>query len=544
MRLWLPISLLVVGSLYAQPGGVTGTTVDQAGAPLARVHIRLITGDFNGNDAIQKIYGADSDAAGQYSFEAIPSGLYLVWAERTGFIPKADGPIMMLTLKPGQHLTDHKIVMMKQAVIAGRVTDEYGDPVQGVQVQAEAASKQPVSFMFNQRGAMTDDRGEFRILTSAGRYYVKADRREQNLEIRTDGGAGGPFETTYFPSAPGRENAGVLEVAAGQSLGGTEIRLLRAPPAAPVRGFTISGIVVGAPEKGQTMVSLRFGEKPDELNNTNATGVLPDGKFSITGQRPAYYSIAAIYSEGKTPLRSHSVEFHLDGDQTGLQLTLTPGEELTGKLEIVGDGPAGPPERHTIRLEMPEGSGQFAPSAPPAAEVAADGSFRLKSVAPVKWKAIVEPMPENGYLKEVAVDGRVAADGVLDFSQGVSGARLKITMSRAGGQISGRVLDKDGEPVVGLVMVFFGTDVKHLEQETPARTSDEKFTLKGIRPGKYRLIAVDVTQMMQTFSGDGEEESTMQRLFDAAEEIEIKEGDRLTKDVMVVTRIPEKKEEH
>ena len=543
MRRLLLTCLVLACGVHAQTSSVAGTTVDQAGQPLARVHIRLVTGDFNGNDGIQKVYGADSDAEGHYSFEAIPSGLYLVWAERTGFLQKSVGPLTALALKPGQHLAGHELVMMKQAVIAGRVTDEYGDPVQGVSIQTEAASKQPENFMFGRRNATTDDRGEFRILVPPGRYYVRADQQQQVFDIRTDGTAGGPFEATYFPSAAAKETAGVVEVAAGKSVGGIEIRMLRNTPESPVRGFTITGTVLGVPEKGRANVSLRSGEKPDELYNGNGEVTEQDGKFSFSGLAPAYYSVAASYSDSKPPLQSHSVDFHLDADQTGVQLTLAPGEDLTGKLEFLGDAPAGPPEKHTVRLETPGWGGQFTPSAPPAAEVAADGSFHLKAVMPVRWTAIVEPMPESGYLKEVTLDGKEAPDRLLDFSQGVGGAKLKIIVSRAGAQLSGRVVDKDGEPVVGLVMVFFGTDPKHMDQENTARTSDGNYSFKGIRPGKYRMIAVDVAEMMQAFSGDGEEENTTQRLFDAAEEIEIKEGDRIAKDVKAVTKMPEKKEQ-
>src|SRR5208337_3480388 len=109
----------------------------------------------------------------------------------------------------------------------------------------------------------------------------------------------------------------------------------------------------------------------------------------------------------------------------------------------------------------------------------------IGGVAPGKFKAVVDPMPENGYLKEVALDGKVAPDQVLDFAQGVGGSRLKITVSRNGGQISGKVLGKDGEPAIGLVMVLFGTDSKHLNDDNPPMVRDGKFSFKALRPGKY-----------------------------------------------------------
>lgn len=546
MRLLL-LSLLVAGGLNAQPGGVTGVTVDQAGAPLARVHIRLITGNFDAGEGVQKVYGADSDTTGRYSFDAIPPGLYLLWAERMGFLQKSEGPFSMLAVKPGQHLTGHKIVLTAQAVIAGRVTDEYGDPVQGVPVQTEVVSGQPDFMMFGRRNVVTDDRGEFRLIASPGKYLVMAGQMggpQQASEVRTDGTAGGPLVTTYFPGTASKETASAIELAAGQSLGGIDIRLLRAGPTTAAHKFTVSGVVLGTPEKGRASISLRFGEKAGELlYNGNSTVTDPDGKFSISGMQPGYYSVAASYSAGKTQLQSHSVEFHLDADQTGLQLTLTPGEDLAGKLEFVGEAPAGTSEKHAVRLESTGWSHPFGQGAPPASEVSADGSFRINGVAPMKYKPVVDPMPENGYVKEVAVDGKAMPDRELDFSQGVGGARLKITVSRAGGQLSGRVLDKDGDAAVGLIMVVFATDAKHIDEEDTVRTSDGKYSFKGIRPGKYRLVAVDLAEMMQAFSGDGQAENTMQRLFDAGEEIEIKDGDRITKDLPALTKVPEKKKE-
>ena len=75
-----------------------------------------------------------------------------------------------------------------------------------------------------------------------------------------------------------------------------------------------------------------------------------------------------------------------------------------------------------------------------------------------------------------------------------------------------------------------------------ARASDGKYSFKAVRPGKYRIFAIDVAELMKAFTGDGNNDEWMQTLFDAAEEIEIKEGDRITKDIPVLTELPQKKE--
>ncbi len=521
MRPLLLIPLLVAGCLGAQQSSAAGVTVDQTGQPLAGVHVRLITGDFDSGEGAETVYGATSDKSGQFSFPSVKPGLYLVMAERTGFIQQGSMGFAMLALKPGQQLTDHKIAMTAQAVIAGRVTDEYGDPVQGFPVQTQAVVSNQL-FTVGGRNVMTDDRGEFRLITAPGKYYVKAAQFNQNSgaqEVRTDGTAGRPFISTYFPSAADTGAASAIEVAAGQDLAGIEIRLLRTGPSAPTHSFTISGIVMGTPDNGRANVMLRFGENAGGMYNGRGTSADADGKFSFTGMQPGFYSVAASYNSGKTALQSHALRFRIEAaDETGLQLSLAPGEDLIGKLELAGDSSPGQAEKFTVRLEASGWGNQYAQGDPAAAEVGQDGSFHIAAVPPARFKPVVEPMPENGYLKEVAMDGKTAPDGVLDFSQGVGGSRLKITVSRNGGRISGKVLGKDGEPAIGLIMIFLGTDTKHMEEDNAARTSDGNYSFKGIHPGKYRLLAVDVAEMMQAFSGDGNNDETMKQLFDAGEE--------------------------
>ena len=102
---------------------------------------------------------------------------------------------------------------------------------------------------------------------------------------------------------------------------------------------------------------------------------------------------------------------------------------------------------------------------------------------------------------------------------------------------------KIGEPALGLMMVFFATDAKHLDEDSANhRVSDGKYSFKAIRPGKYRLFALDIAELMQLVTGGADNDEMMQQFFDAAEEIEVKEGDRISKDVPAWTKLPEKKD--
>ena len=551
MRPLLVIPLLLAGFLEAQPGGAAGTVVDQTGKPLAGVHVRLITGVFDSNGGVNAVYGATSDAAGQFSAEGMKPGLYIVIAERAGFIQAASAAspigIATLTLKPGQHLTDYKIVLTARSIIAGRVVDEYGDPVENVSVQTESApADRPHVNVIVNSNATTDDRGEFRLITAPGKYYLKAvvfNQQAGPAEIRIDGTSSAPYTTTYYPGAATTGAASVVQVGAGQDVAGIDIRLMHAGATPATRAFTISGVVMGAPENAQAGVMLRSGENAGQMYGSHITTAASDGKFSFTGMPPGLYGAMAFFSDGKTSLSSRPVSFHLEGvDETGLQLSLEPGAVLTGTLVVVGDAPAGEPRPRTVRLEAVDMSNPMGQTEPHAAEVGQDGSFRIANILPGKFRPVVEPMPENSYLKEVALDGKAVSGRVLDLSQGVGGSQLKITVSRTGGQISGRVLGKDGEPALGLAIVFLTTDPKHPDDNTPARVMDGKYSFKALRPGKYRLCAIDVLEFAEVFAGGGENDDTLQRLFDAAGEIEVKEGDRISKDIPAWTKMPEKKE--
>ncbi len=552
------LGFFLCATLAAQPAGLEGTVVNQAtGQPLAGVHVRLVTGDFTDSGADQIVYGAISDRAGHFSVTNMKPGIYVVIPERAGFVAapsaKPATPVTFVPLKPGQQLAGYKLEMTPHATISGRVVDEYGDPVQHVAVQLEpvAGGAQIDPFAGWQSNA-TDDRGEFHMVTAPGRYYLKAPnfpyQRESAPEIRTDGTSAAPYAGTYYPSAASTSAASIVQAAPGQDIAGLEIRLTRGTAAAgPGSTFTIGGIVTGAPDNAMASVLLLQGENPEQMYNSRGVAAGPDGKFVFRGVQPGSYRLSAHYSSGKTSLLSQPVDLTLgSSDQTNLQLVLAPAEEITGTLEITGDAqPAAPAEKRTVRLDP---AFPFNTSGNPetiGGEVDTKGAFRIGNVAPGHFVPVVDPLPENAYIQSVTLDNTPVPDNILDLSRGVKGSRIKITVSRNGAQVSGTVLDKDGQPLLSpLVMVCLASDPSKLGEIQPDdqhRVTEGKYTIKAIRPGKYRLFALDVlTLASDAPDANSDDDELMKSFFNSAEEIEIKPGDRIVKDLKAIDKLPGK----
>ena len=337
---------------YAQQASIEGIAVNaSSGQPLAGVHVRLMSGFFDG---VKDVYGAISDKAGHFSISALVPGTYFLMPEFAGFVyapPKPEeSPFPALQIKAGQKLEGYKLQLTPDAIIAGRVVDEYGDPAANVLVEVLPASYNDRTInMFGSRNVNTSDRGEFRIATAPGKYHLKATLfggSNEPAEIRTDGTSEALYGPTYYPNSATAERATVVETAAGNEVSGLEIRLARQ------HGATISGTVTGTPDgSARATVMMRFGESAVAQQGSRGSGVGPDGRFSFPRLAPGFYRLYAIYSSGRTRLQSGTVDIHLEGaDETNVVLALNAGGELTGTLELEGL----PADKRTVRLESPE----------------------------------------------------------------------------------------------------------------------------------------------------------------------------------------------
>src|SRR5689334_8233241 len=104
-----------------------------SGAPLKSATVTLKTGDESSHQL--------TDSRGHFIFTGVPPGTYEVHASKAGYVREGyrlEGETTkeILELKPGDKLDKIQFRLTQAGVILGRVTDENGEPVAGVEMDA------------------------------------------------------------------------------------------------------------------------------------------------------------------------------------------------------------------------------------------------------------------------------------------------------------------------------------------------------------------------------------------------------------------------
>jgi protocatechuate 3,4-dioxygenase beta subunit len=519
--------LLLLGAALAaqQPASIEGTVVnDTDGRPVSGAHIALRSTRM---PMAQTEYAAMSDANGHFSMAAVQPGSYILMPQRNGLVFASVGgrgaPLPTIRVRAGQHLANYIVHFAVKAVITGRVVDEAGDPVPGVNVEpsrtGQFADLVPSARWGGWGTAFdhSDDRGEFRIVVPPGKYYLYARPRDTRPgdapEIRTDGSADIVYGETYYPNAAGPDRATAIDAVAGRETTGIEIRLVRE------QFLSVGGMITGP---DGPMVATVWLKSP--VNRQINRGVVSDadGHFSFNRVQAGSYQLYAQGAEKKS-LQSPVLELRVEGaDHNDVHLALSPGGDLSGSLEIAG-GLGG---KHTVRLGT---EGQSSGNAGEVAGGAVDdqGRFQLANIPPGRYRILVDPLPDDAYLKSISVNGTVARDDLIDLTAGAHGARVQASFGRNGPRISGTLRDDSGEVLAedyGPIEVQL---IRDGDPDHPIMLNPQggKYLVQSIRPGKYRIVALDLFNF-----------PPRDALMSLGEEVELHEGDRITKDLKVITR--------
>ena len=175
-----------------------------------------------------------TDADGRYEFSGLPAGRYSMTVARNGYVTLQFGqqrpfePGRPLELADAQFMERIDFSLPRGSVIAGRITDELGEPMAGVRMTASryrylpSGERQLSPFnpggMFN---IVTNDLGEFRIFgLMPGTYLVSADPDDGGFISTPTGilppgpssGDSDGYATTYYPGTLSADDAQTVTV--------------------------------------------------------------------------------------------------------------------------------------------------------------------------------------------------------------------------------------------------------------------------------------------------------------------------------------------
>jgi len=451
---------------------VTGVVIteDGTGQPLRRVRVSIRSADSTTERAVM------TDDRGRFVLSALPPGRYSLTATKPAYVTSyygsrrpGRGPGTPLALTAGAAIDDIVLRMARGAVIAGRVIDEFGQPLADARIRVmqrraggQTLAAVPMQAGVLQGGGRTDDLGRYRIFGLVpGEYVVmlspptnpgpvetrqlsRADVDAAIADVRSgamnptppagvSGGRGAEptvpavpfggravgFAPIFYPGTPRSSEATAVTVRAGQEVLNIDMAL-RLVPMARIEG-TVSG-PDGQPAAGVTMLLLpEDQEGPAGLISLTAMPrTAPDGTFTATNVAPGRYRLSARWSGGAGAARV--VEFG------------------SGGVFVTRDEPSRPAPQ---------------PGQPPARPLWAE---TILDVNGENLTGIALTMQEG-----MTVSGQVVFDGMLAVPDDLSSVRVGISPADSSGISLGIPLG--------------------------AVNADGTFTLDGVTPGAYRLTA-------------------------------------------------------
>jgi uncharacterized GH25 family protein len=439
------------------------------GAPIAGANVVI-------SSETGQVWGR-TDAGGQFIGHSPQAGRQVLTATRKGYRMIRTGALgKMIEIQPGAE-NSITVEMLPLGVIAGRVLDQYGDPVHHAEVHALQKGELPGQGEYFQgfSAGTTDDRGEYRIAdVEPGRYYVAAEYRQNNQAQQPEIGG-----LVLFPDVTDVASAQQIELSAGAAMRVNDLHLKMQ------RAVTISGHVKPAPLKETDNLMLRRAGVALGLNMFALQGGRSEADGSFTFRvLPGMYVLSA--SDQKTGKVSKEITVEAqDKDVANVEVTLDSSYEISGRIII--DGP------DTLDFSKIILNFLGAP-----VKIGSDGSFHANAFGG-KALYILQDLPEGWYVKEATVGGQHLVGRQFDLKPGTT--EVSFTLSPQGASVE--AILPAGVSMLDAVLVLL------LPENGPAPNPESmihaepdqsgKLVARGVPPGSYRVFALDATNLAFAF---------------------------------------------
>nr|HEV7955362.1 carboxypeptidase regulatory-like domain-containing protein [Candidatus Acidoferrales bacterium] len=512
------------------------------GQPISKAIVTLFVGDRVPNRTTR------TEADGSYSFSNVDPNTYVVEATRSGYVDgyfREDGDKSepsRIELAAGQARGKIDIRLGLAGVIAGRITDSDGEPVNGLQIFAIRPSYSEGGHMteFELAQTRTDDRGEYRLAgLKPGNYLIRAGGAAKQTGSITEGRAW-TFAPAYFPGFPQAAEAQTVELSAGAEVDAIDLQVVSANRNTYKITVHISGTSKTTAQVSVLLDDEKISDAPPiwnyEHNTVTFAGLTP-GKYTLVArlyeELPRSESSAASGPPSETRsrfpyrIRVGSATASIEDADANVSIQLSETGQVRGKL--IMENAKNPDFADTeIDLQPRAGLGSVIESSDPQVETEPNGAFTIKNILPGSYFFTLDQREAQRYLKDITCGGKDFAQQPIEIEIGTNLDECRATISSEWGTITGTVLD-GGKALSGVYVVAI-PQLRALRENpdytmTKTTDSDGQFQLKVI-PGDYFLFAVRPNDQDSYYALDFAE-----RNLASAERAGVKAGD--TKSVML-----------
>jgi hypothetical protein len=450
-----------------------------------------------------------TDRNGRFTIDKLPAGSYRLAVQppenNARFIApeRGTGPI---DVEEAATVTAPDQRLPFAAAISGRVVDERGEPLAGIEVYAMGErygdpKLQRLGYGWQNR---TDDQGRFRLFALPAGDAIVTAQTDRMFSGAGDVDRPAGFVTTYYPDVLSQDEAKRITLRQGSDIDGIEVRMVR------MRTFRITGTIVDS--RGLPFAGGRVGLR-HTINGSGGTSMISmtgDGRFEARAVLPGSYTLVVGLSDGpygpfeKTPVSEYaSVPVTVsDANIEDLVVTTRPGADLTVRVIFESDRPRPAPARFGLIGWTPRDFGLN----PAQSELGPDSTVLLKHVyGPV----LVRPVAFGGggqpewFLKGVFFGERDITDVPTEFTP-ADAAKVRVVMTNKGATVTGRVNDEAGKPAPEFAVVLFPEDrAAWLEHGSATlSTGREKggdYRFAGVRAGRYRIAAIERSRLNRSY---------------------------------------------
>ena len=465
------------------------------GEPVSKAQVELYPADRE-TAGPERIVRSGTD--GTFVFPDLPAGTYGVSVWRNGFSefsPQESEQGQFVTLKPGEKLESLALRLHPTGVIAGQVSDEDAEAVQGLEVFALRIDFQPGGRKRISAAAqtVTDDLGNFRLPNlSPGSYYVSAGGLIEHpmgaMGLKQGPTGGMHYRNTFYPGTSSLDEAQVLKV--GPELTTNDIRFT----VPTERNYEVIGKVIPGVRPSALKDAEISCERVDAMGYTFSAAaeqtvrMESDHSFKFASLPPGDYTLrvktvdAGVINElGFASVRVVDSNVHAN-IEVGHAAEVRGSVEAPQGLSLAG-------KRITLEIF---GSGFYLLHQAPGIEPG--GRFVITNIPPGEFIFTVFDAQgeQSSYVKKAICNGRDYASREFTLTVG-TGLDCDVTLASDTATIHGKVADGE-DPARGLLVALVpeSKELRRIPRYTHTAHTDVtgQYKIAGVIPGEYLLFAI------------------------------------------------------